>query len=635
MCGIVGCFSNKRRVERHLVKKGLDRLHHRGPDGHDLWVARDGKGAIGHTRLAVVGGDEGVQPIVNEDRTVALAVNGELYGFRSIRRRLEAAGHCFRTDSDSEIALHLYEEHGLDFVDHLRGEFAIVLIDGRRNRLVAVRDRFGIKPLCYARAGGQLLLASEAKALFAMGVPARWDRGSLMHAISHQYLPMSRTLFEGVSQIPPAHLLVDDGIGESVRPYWVPQFAEEPDLGTDGEVVAGEVLAAVEEAVALRVAEPEPAAFSLSGGLDSSAVVALAQKELGRRVPCFSVQFEGAGYDELGLVNDGADEIGAEVTPVPVSRLQQVEHLSEAAAGTEGIAINGQLVGKFLLNKEVRAAGFKVVLSGEGADEAFLGYSHLHLDHLRLASPESLPEVEAQLGVQRGVMTPGLDGAPPVPFQPPPWLGQTPSFLSTKRAFVDHYLPLVGDEEAAQLKRGGFVESAVDEIFDAGGMAVPCSFANRSSWLWTRTALGNYILKTLGDGAEMLHSVQGRVPFLDHKLFELAAKLPTCSKLKGVTAKAVLREALRPVLPATICSRVKHPFLAPPLLAEPEDSAADSVMDLLRSSELGDIPIFEAPKVRAWGERLRKDSRERRAAADPALTTILSCAAIGAAYRLT
>jgi len=629
MCGIVANFNRDRPLSRETVERGLAAMRHRGPDSQGIWESPDGRCLLGHCRLSVVGGIDGVQPIVTEDGKIAVVVNGEFYGHREIRQTLEQKGHVFATDSDSEIAIHLYEEYGVGFLRHLRGEFALALYDSQKSRLIAARDRFGIKPLVFHDS----LFASEAKALFAMGVEANWDDYAPGFSLAQQYVPTPRTLFDGISQVPPAHFLVVNDQGrESTHAYWKPEFPEEPPEGSDGSADPEEVLHALRESVVLRVSEPCPMAFSLSGGLDSSSIVALASQELGRPVPAFSVSFEGQDYDELQLARSTAEDIGAELHSVPVRRLDQITLLSEAAVATEGTAINGQLVGKHLLSRAIHEAGFKVVLSGEGADEGFLGYAHLHADHASLAHPELLTELGAAAGVQRGIMSAtdqsGIDNP----------LGcldfhSMPSFARAKLGFGAMLVPLMEGDIDPYFPSEALARCAIQTAKTESAPS-HASFANQGAWLWMRTALANYILKTLGDGTEMTHSVQGRVPFLDHHLMELAIRLPTRTKLRGSEAKAILRDALTPILPDSIRLRRKHPFLAPALLACPNDAAADATFDLLRSSAVRNLPIVANQKVDAWVDSLRSADAETRRSADPAIHLILSLAAIGEAYHL-
>lgn len=227
MCGILVDFQPEGMVDDALLRRGMDALRPRGPDGDGLWISADRTVGFGYVRLAILDLAGSPQPIASEDGSVVAVVNGEFHGHDTLRRDLVRRGHRFRTGGDSELAIHLHEEHGLAFVEHLRGEFAVVLWDQRRRQLVAVRDRFGIKPLCCHVEGNRLRIASQAKGLFAMGVAPAWDHGTAARVCGMQYMPPDRTLFAGVRQLRPGHLLVASTSGVATSPYWEPDCPAE------------------------------------------------------------------------------------------------------------------------------------------------------------------------------------------------------------------------------------------------------------------------------------------------------------------------------------------------------------------------------------------------------------------------
>jgi asparagine synthase (glutamine-hydrolysing) len=273
MCGIVAVFARSAPVSPTVVERATKSLYHRGPDGQRQWVSSDGKIALGHARLSIIDLTTGDQPIASEDERTRIVVNGEFYGYEAIRRQLEGRGHCLRTKSDSEIAIHLYEDFGLQFLHHLRGEFALVLWDETRRRLIAARDRFGIKPLFYAWHKDTLYFASEVKALFAAGIPARWDPENVFHAVTmskHQ----SRSLYDGVSELPPGHFLLATEKHVQVNQYWdfnYPKAESSAPKRSDAEYAA-EFRHELEEAVKIRLRADVPVGVYLSGGLDSCSV---------------------------------------------------------------------------------------------------------------------------------------------------------------------------------------------------------------------------------------------------------------------------------------------------------------------------------------------------------------------------
>lgn len=604
MCGIVAIHNSQADTLRPRLQSALTAMRHRGPDGSGIWLSAQSALGLGSVRLAVMGLDDGSEPLSNESGSIHAVVNGEFYDFERLRTGLESRGHIFATHSDSELLVHLYEEHGLDCLRHLRGEFAFLLWDEPNRRLIAARDRFGIKPLHVARRGSEWLFASEIKALLAAGIEARWDETALLHSMAHQYLRPRETLFAGVRQIPPAHMLVLDENGARESCYWQPSF--EP----DASITPADVRTAFEEAVHLRLRSDVPVACALSGGLDSTAVAALAAQQ--STVDCFCVRFDSPGYDEGPQVR--ADALTQfRVHEVAVTQRDLVTHLAAAVHQSEGLAINGQLVGKHLLARAIHTAGFKVVLAGEGADEAFLGYSHLQEDHTGIPAPFAL---------QRGVMLPAV--GEDEHWLTPYWLPKLPTFLRAKLATGRHFAALTREPFDSQRILDGTL-AEMDRTQAPG--------ARQSAWLWARMALAQYILRTLGDGAEMGSSVEARLPFLDHVLFELAARIPAQTLLSADSSKIMLREALRDLVPEAVRLRPKHPFLAPPLGNDPQ--VRDFIHDTLHSTACRDLPLLDHRAVLAWSARLSTLPHSERARLDPVLMQLLTATLLHQTYHLT
>ncbi len=628
MCGLVALFSPEAPVCAARVERGLEALVHRGPDGRGVWTAPGGEAALGHVRLAIVDPAGGAQPLASEDGAVVAVVTGELYDDARIRADLERRGHRFRTRSDSEILLHLYEEHGEDCLRHLRGEFAFALWDARARRLFCARDRFGVRPLVYARAGGALLVASEAKALFAMGVPARWDAAALAFAMHAQYTQEDRTLFEGVRQVPPGTMLTATSAGVRTARWWdldVPR-AEEKLAPPEVASALGERL---DEAVRLRMRADVPVAFQLSGGLDSSAVAALAARRARGPITCFTVSFDHDDYDELGLAQQTADRLGARLITVRASQQDLARALPDAIAHGEGLVVNAHAAAKFLLSRAVRDAGFRVVMTGEGADEVLAGYPHFRRDGLLAAGAgaDRVARLAAANGASAGIMMPVGEGLPLDAVRSA--LGFVPSWMEAKAAL---------GRRVTSLAAPGFLRAhaAGDPYAQMVASFDPAQLAGRdrvdqAAYTWTKLALAGYILRTLGDGMEMAHSVEGRLPMLDHELFAFVRTLPTEVKIAGEVEKHVLREAMAPLLPEAVVRRRKHPFMAPPLWRA--GSAARALADdVLRGPSLP--PAFDRAAVVRRLEGLDALSPAERHAWDPALMMVLSASLLEARYRL-
>ncbi|MBX9692575.1 MAG: asparagine synthase (glutamine-hydrolyzing), partial [Cyanobacteria bacterium] len=407
MCGIIGFAAREPQAVSRLTA-ALETVRHRGPDENGLWQSSDGCVGLGSTRLAIIGPENGLQPLHNEDGEISAVVNGEFYDFERIREQLKLRGHTFRTGSDSEIAIHLYEEHVEGFVEHLRGEFAIILWDNRAKKLIAVRDRFGIKPLCYAVTAGGIYLASEAKALFALGITASWDEESIYHVANTQYVLPDRTLFAGVNQLRPGHILTYDHNGVSIRTYWDLDYGISDDGNYATEISTEMVEAfshAFEESVKLRLRSDVPVCFHLSGGLDSSSVLGTAARLTSKPLSAFSVCFEESSYDEQALAQEMADFVGASFHPIHVTDQELMDCLPDAVYHSEGLAVNGHLPAKYLLNRHIRKAGYKVALTGEGSDELLCGYAHLRTDLFRHTNREALvPALYETNTASQGIM---------------------------------------------------------------------------------------------------------------------------------------------------------------------------------------------------------------------------------------
>jgi asparagine synthase (glutamine-hydrolysing) len=638
MCGIVAFFSSRRPVAPAALERATRTLHHRGPDGQRQWISDDGLVGLGHARLSIIDLTTGDQPIVSEDEQTRVIVNGEFYGFEAIQRELEGRGHRLRTRSDSEIALHLFEDYGVQCLHHLRGEFAMVLWDERRRTIFAARDRFGIKPLFYAWHDGVLYFASEIKALFAAGVPARWDEQAVYTSVDfsgHQV----RTLFDGVHQIPPAHYMIATERHVQVAPYWdfnYPRAQDAPADRSDAEYAA-EFRAVLEEAVRIRLRADVPVGVYLSGGLDSCAVLGLAARHHPEPIKAFTLTFDQAAYDEGSIAREMAAKAGADYYPIPITQRDLADHFADAVAQSETLCLNAHGVAKYLLSRAVRDAGYKVVITGEGSDEVLGGYPHFRRDMLLYnregqdpaAIAALLESLNAHNPVSRGLLLPDGEAGPVDRVKR--ILGYVPSWIETFSTRAVKTRPLLS---AYFHDRYGMTDGAwaiLDDL-DVRGQLSGRDALNQSLYLWSKTALCGYILTVLGDRMEMGHSIEGRVPFLDHHVVEVIASQPVNQKIRGMTEKFVLREAVRDVITETVYARQKHPFLSPPATLNPDDTFHTFVQDTMRGPALRDMPFFDQAKVIALLDRLPSMDEGARVANDQVLMLLLSMCVLQERY---
>jgi asparagine synthase (glutamine-hydrolysing) len=610
MCGIVAIFSRRDPVSPAVVQRATQSLYHRGPDGQRHWISPDGRVALGHARLSIIDLTTGDQPIASEDEQVHIVVNGEFYGFEPIQRELERFGHRLRTRSDSEIVLHLYEDLGAQCVHRLRGEFAFVLCDEINRTLFAARDRFGIKPLFYAFYGETLYFASEVKALFAAGVPARWDAESVYHSVEfggHQV----RTLFDGVFQVPPGHYLLATDKHLQLSKYWDFNYPPARQAGTHGSgngsdgsdaEYAAEFRDALEDAVRIRLRADVPVGCYLSGGLDSCAVLGLAAKHHPGPIRAFTLTFDRAEYNEGEVAREMAATVGAEFFAIPIRQDDLADHFADAIAQAETFCVNAHGVAKYLLSRAVRDAGYKVVLTGEGSDEILGGYAHFRRDMLLYNSQGQDPaevafllaDLERLNPVSRGLLLPHGEAGPLHTVKR--LLGFVPSWIETFSARSVKMRELLAPQFLEKFgRREGFRPFLSD--IDVRGQLSGRDPLNQSLYMWAKTGLPTYILTILGDRMEMAHSIEGRVPFLDHHLVEVICSQPVNQKIRGMTEKYVLREAVRDVITDTVYRRQKHPFLSPPATLDPHKRLNALVQETLRGPALASIPFFDQKKV--------------------------------------
>ncbi|CAF1307723.1 unnamed protein product [Adineta steineri] len=582
MCGIIafltqeGCSDNKTPD----LQAALQQIQHRGPDGDGIWVDSHGQVGFGHVRLAIIDLEQGHQPISNETDDIHMIVNGEFYDFERIRGELEAAGHVFKTKSDSEIALHLYEDQGLSFLDTLRGEFALCLWDSRKSLFVCARDRFGIKPLFYTQINGRLFVASEIKAFLPLGLKAEWDVESIMNS---GFTAGSQTVFKGVSNLLPGHYITATRSGViNIRKYWEPDFADKNIVETrSAEEMIDGVRSRFFEAVRLRLRADVPVAAYLSGGIDSSSVVAAAttilrQNNPNAKLTAFTISFpHGKHLDESDIAERMAKHCGADFKKLCVSEADLSNAFDDAIWHFEAPVQELCGIAKYLLSRLVRDSGFKVVLTGEGSDEHFAGYSFFMPDYLREPDTSFNCDIDQRLAKLEAIEE-SCHLWDSITLRDMSYTDAIVSRrmlngISTHRVLTSTWcLPNEIFNEAI-LKRAGLTEPdpcmAMATTID--GVARRKA---KTKWHPLHTALcveqasmlPNYICIHEGDRSEMAHSVEARVPFLDHHLTEYVNQLPPSVKIKYPTEKWILREAMKPYINEELYLRIKHPFIAPP-----------------------------------------------------------------------
>ena len=633
MCGIVAIFSPRQAISQDALQAATKRLFHRGPDGQKFWLSSDHSAGLGHARLSIIDLTTGDQPIANEDESMRIVVNGEFYGYEKVQKQLENSGHVLRTKSDSEIALHLYEDFGAECLHHLRGEFAMVIWDQRNKTMFAARDRFGIKPLFYSIYNGVTYFASEAKALFAAGVPARWDRESI-YGCGGIGVNQSRTLFEGIFQVPPGHFVVVTADQVSVKRYWDFDYPVETNRGPQlpDSDYEEEFRNAFENAVKLRLRADVPVGCYLSGGVDSCSIVAMAARHHQGALHAYTLAFDEAGYNEEEVAREMATKVGAEFIPIPVSSNDIADHFADATAQSEMLAVNPHGTAKYLLSKAVNKAGIKVVLTGEGSDEILAGYMHFGPD-MKAAILNPAHALAFDPAGRAGLAS--TPNAPKRSIQAVKQiLGFVPNWMTSSLNFAGQIQGFLSESFLADMCGREQVRSFFSDI-DVRGQLIGRHPLNQSLYLWSKTKLPNYLLTILGDRMEMGHSLEGRVPFLDHVLVETVRSQPVTMKIHAGTHKYILRKAMKEMLTETVYARLKQPFWSPPASFNRAGKFNVFMQDVLRSKVVASIPFFSSAKIVAALDALQTSNKLTSDTTEQALTMLLSACVLQERYRIS
>jgi len=555
MCGIAGIATAEgvRAADPLLVDRMLAALRPRGPD--EQRVVSDRYAAIGARRLSIIDLETGGQPIGNEDSSIQVTQNGEIYNYVELRELLGRLGHRFRSQGDTETIVHLYEEYGDAFVDHLRGMFAIALWDARRRRLILVRDRLGKKPLYWRLRDGRLSYGSELKALLCDPTLQRViDRVSLARYLQYQYIPAPETILEEVQKLPPATMLVWEGGEPVVRRYWHPAY--EPKVKRRPEEEREVCLSLLREAVKLRLRSDVPLGLFLSGGMDSSTVLALMAESTARPVMTFTIGFEDAGYDERDSARAVARHFATDHSE-EVIRLDAISLLPDLATYYDEPFGDSSAIATYRV-AQMAAPHVRVVLTGDGGDETFGGYGS-YRSQLALNRLDVLPPAIRRGAIRGRLLARSLVGRRSARSDSITSLEELVSVPADVR-----YVRMMSMSDLrlrARLLRD-------DVLADQDGYLLSVMRSGPSEPLDRMLAADtmSYLpddLLTKMDRATMAHSLEARAPLLDHPLVEFAATLPPIRKLRGQVTKVLLREVSRALLPAHLVERPKHGFAVP------------------------------------------------------------------------
>ena len=590
MCGIAGLWNIKTKapVDRTLLSRMVRTLHHRGPDDSGIYLSQDI--GLGHTRLSIVDLSGGHQPMCNEDGSIWVVFNGEIYNHPELRSTLIQKGHTFKTHSDTEVILHAYEEMGEGCVREFNGQFAFALWDGHRRELFLARDRMGVRPLFYAMRNGRFLFGSEIKALFEDPTfPRELDPFAIDQVFTFWAPLPPRTGFVGVNELPPGHTMTVSEKGSRINRYWKLEFpAMETSRASDPRPekwYTDQLMNLLDEAVQIRLRADVPVGAYLSGGLDSSVITALSRRRIDDHLKTFSIGFEAEAFDETSFQSIVVGHLGTEHHAFLCRSAEIGEAFPEAIRHMERPVIRTAPVPLMLLAKGVREAGIKVVLTGEGADEVLAGYDIFKEAKVRRFWAQAPRSRMRPLLLRR--LYPYLSDMK----------GQASAYLA---AFFGQGLEETNDPFYSHLPRWR-VTTPLKRLYSEGMREklkgydpiaelrdqLPSEFStwhplSQAQYLESIYLLPGYILSSQGDRMAMANSIEGRFPFLDHRVVEFAASIPPNLKLKRLREKHILRQGAEGLLPSGILNREKQPYRAPDYAAFfPEGKSFDYVQEAL------------------------------------------------------
>jgi len=597
-------------------------LAHRGPDGSGLHV--EPSAALAHARLSVIDLAGGAQPMTNEDGSLWITFNGEIFNYLELREDLLSRGHHFASLSDTEVILHLYEEFGADAVRKLNGQWALAIWNSRARTLFLSRDRLGVRPLFYTQCGNEFLFASEIKALFAHpGVSREIDPLGLDNVFTFWTTLAPRTIFRGVKELPPAHSLTWRDGDICIQRHWQPTFDPQPNV--DADTARERVLDLLTNATRLRLRSDVPVGAYLSGGLDSSLVAALATRRTDTPVRTFSIAFTDSEFDESTHQRQVVEALGTDHRELRCTQQDIARVVPDVVWHAETPLLRTAPAPLYLLAQMVREDGYKVVLTGEGADEVFGGYDIFKEAKLRRLWAK-FPQSTRRAALARRLY----------PYLPS--LQRQPA--TSLRAFFDNvrddlhdpcfsHLPRWRMTSRLKLLLSDDVKSAIGTYDGRADIVtrLPSEFERwdpfcQSQYLELTQLLPGYILSSQGDRVAMAHGVESRYPFLDPEVVSFASTLPPTLKMKALNEKYLLKQAARSLVPPSVWRRSKQPYRAPGAKAL-LTSHNGYIDDLLAPSRLQRDGIFEASAV----ERLVGKCRQRAAisvADDMALVGIIS-----------
>ncbi len=616
MCGIAGIFQfrNNSPIELKALESMIFPVTHRGPDGYGFF--QNERVGMAHARLSIIDLEGGWQPIHNEDKTLWIVFNGEIFNYIELRPELEKRGHKFYTNSDTEVIIHLYEEKGEKCLEDLNGQFAIAIFDTQKESLFLARDRLGIRPLYYTFRDGRFYFTSEIKSIFAadVNIPRVINPHVLAEIFTFWTPGNNETIFEGINQLPPGHWASIHNDGSiRVHEYWDIPFTLSESSIHPGDEYADQLRELLIDSVRLRLRADVPVGAYLSGGIDSSTITSLIHHYTNNPLKTFSVTFADTVYDEQTEQQTMVDYLDTDHNTVHCTYKKIAQAFPDVIWHTETSILRTAPTPLYYLAGLVRQNNYKVVLTGEGADEILGGYDIFKEAKIRAfirKNPDSsirpflLKRLYPYLALSpaKSAEYARKFFATDAPVDSDIFYAHGPRWKTTAGTHI-----FWSDDLRQKVMEYDAIERLSHKYTKKMGSL---DFFTKAQYLETKLLLGNYLLSSQGDRMAMAHSVEGRFPFLDHRVVEFAFSIPPILRMKVLNEKNILKESMKDILPDVIVNRKKQPYMAPDILSFFGEQEPGYLEYYLSESLLNEVGLFKAAAVKQLITKCRKRARQ-------------------------
>lgn len=611
MCGIAGILNlhHGGEISVAVLRRMIAMVRHRGPDGFGFYC--DEQVGLAHARLSIIDLEGGWQPIYNEDKTISIVFNGEIFNYLELREFLLNKGHSFYTKSDTEVIIHLYEEYGADCLSYLNGQFAFAIWDKDKERLFIARDRVGIRPLFYTRVNGSFLFASEIKSLLVdPRVKREIDPFALDQIFTFWMTIPPRTAFKDIHELPAGYYVTIERGNIEQKKYWDVDFTPDCHVKTEEEY-AEALRELLIDSTRLQLRADVPVGAYLSGGIDSSVITTLIKQYTDTPLRTFSVTFDDEVYDESEYQRQMIEYLNTDHSDIKCTYADIGRVFPDVIWHTEKPIVRTAPAPLFLLSKLVRESGYKVVLTGEGSDEILAGY-------------DIFKEVKVRRFLER---CPDSKFRPLILKRLYPYLAHSPvRSIKYAEAFfraaayeypAAYYSHVPRWNTTAKIKTffSDSLNSALHGYKNVGDLSEFLSDncrgyddMSQAQYIEIKTLLSGYLLSSQGDRVAMAHSIEGRFPFLDHRVIEFACKLPPNIRMRALTEKYILKKSMKDLLPDTVVKRTKQPYMAPDSKSFFSGASLDYVEELLSAKNLRDSGYFDPEAVSMLVRKCRQSS---------------------------